>query len=195
MKRNIYKHEIELKNLQIKNKPKEEFRNLLEKVKYRGYEVEQLADGRKIVITKPGGKFTYGRIRREDFMVWVYNQNNKSLWLITHNDIKNDLKEKGEIDPEETIKIIDALERVYNGEETDEVLKTTKLNKPSGEPPEVLLKAYKWIWGQEDSNYPDGKGRAMSWEGWVKEKGQWIKTGEGIVDLREQLRENVERRQ
>jgi len=75
MKRNIYTHEIELINLKIKNRPREEFRKLLEKVKYRGYEVEQLVDGKKIVITKPGGKFVFGRVKREDFMVWVYNPN------------------------------------------------------------------------------------------------------------------------
>jgi len=26
----------------------------------------------------------------------------------------------------------------------------------------LLLKAYKWIWGQEDCNYPEGEGREMS---------------------------------
>lgn len=46
-KKNIYKHEIELTNLRIKNKPREEFRELLERIKYKGYEVEQLADGEK----------------------------------------------------------------------------------------------------------------------------------------------------
>lgn len=162
MKKNIYKHKIELANLQIKNRPREEFRNLLEEVKYRGYEVERLADGRKIVITKPGGKFTFGRIRREDFMVWVYNPNDSTLWLISHKDIYNDLKEKGKVNPEETIKIIDALERVFDGEEPDDVLQGTELNGLIGEPPEVLLKAYKWIWGQEDCNYPEGEGRDMS---------------------------------
>jgi hypothetical protein len=192
MKKNIYTHEIELSNLHIKNRPREEFRILLEKVKYRGYEVDQLSDRRKIVITKPGGKFTYGKIRREDFMVWVYNPNDSTLWLITHDDIKDDLKEKGDVEPKEAIKIIDALERVYNGEEPDEVLKTTRLNNLTGESTEVLLKAYKWIWGQEDCNYPYGKGRAMSWEGWKKERGQWIKTGDGIIDLRERLKKIME---
>jgi hypothetical protein len=188
-KRNIYEHEIELKDLKIKNRPREEFRKLLEEIKYRGYEVEQLVDGRKIIITKPGGKFTFGRIRREDFMVWVYDPRNSALWLISHKDIYKDLEEKGRANPHETIKIIDALERVYNGEEPDDVIKTIKLSNPIGEPPELLLKTYKWIWGQEDCNYPDGKGRAMSWEGWEKDKeGQWKKTGNGIVDLGKQLR-------
>lgn len=189
MKRNIYKHKIELKNLKIRNRPGEEFRKLLEKVKYRGYEVERLKDGRKIVITKPGGKRALGgMVKREDFMVWVYNPSDSTLWLISHKDIYNDLVEKGRLNPIETVRIIDALEKVFKGEEPDEVLKNTKLINPFGEPPELLLKAYKWIWGQEDCNYPDGKGRAISWEGWKKEKGQWIKTVEGIVDLREQLK-------
>jgi hypothetical protein len=162
MKKNIYKHGIELTNLQIKNKPREEFRRHLEEVKYRGYEVEQLTDGRKIVITKPGGKFIFGKVKREDFMVWVYNPNDSTLWLISHKDICNDLKEKGKVNSKETVKIIDALEKVFYGEEPDDVLKSTDLKTPAGEPPELLLKAYKWIWGQEDCNYPEGEGREMS---------------------------------
>ncbi len=177
MKRNIYTHEIELTDLEIKNRPREEFRHMLEKVKYRGYEVEKLLDGRKIVITKPGGKFVFGKIRREDFMVWVYNPADSTLWLISHKDIYNDLEGKGSIDTVETIRIIDALERVFNGEEPDDVLDDLKLNNPIGELPEVLMKAYKWIWGQEDCNYPDGQGRDMSMN--------------GIKALRDRLRSNV----
>lgn len=169
-KRNIYKHEIELQPLKIKNRPREEFRALFEKVKYRGYEVEQINDGRKIVITKPGGKFVFGHVRREDFMVWIYNPNDLSLWLISHKDIYSDLEKKGRIDSIETVKIIDALERVFNGEEPEDVLKSLKLNNPIGESPETLLKAYKWIWGQEDCNYPTGKGREISMEGIKKLK-------------------------
>ena len=39
-----------------------------------------------------------------------------------------------------------------------------ELHFDTGESPEALLKVYKWIWGQEDVNYPTGKGRNMSWE-------------------------------
>jgi len=110
MKKNLYTHEIELKNLKIKNRPREEFRKLLEKVMYRGYEVEQLADGRKIVITKPGGKFVYGKVKREDFMVWVYNPIDSTLWLISHKDIYSDLE-----DIEESVyKRINALKAQVN---------------------------------------------------------------------------------
>jgi len=163
-RKNIYTHTIDLKPLKIKNMPKEEFRKALEKVEYRGYEVEILKDGRKIVITKPGGKFTFGKIRREDFMVWVYNPVDSSLWLISHKDIQEDIKIKGQRDPAGTVKIIDALERVYNGEDPEDILQSIDLPNPEGEPPELILKAYKWIWGQEDCNYPEGEGRAMSWK-------------------------------
>jgi hypothetical protein len=165
LRKNIYTHEIELTNLKIKNRPREEFRQLLEGVKYRGYEVEQLADSRKIVITKPGGKFTFGRIKKEDFMVWIYNPKDSALWLISHKDIFTDIEEKGKVSSEAAVQIINALERVFNGEEPDEILESLQLNIPVGEPPEVLLKAYKWIWGQEDCNYPDGEGREMSMKG------------------------------
>ena len=182
MRKNIYTHKIELKNLKIKNKPREEFRILLEEVEYRGYEVESLAEGRKIVITKPGGKFVFGKVRREDFMVWVYNPHESTLWLISHKDIYNDLLEKGEKNPHGAIKVINMLEKVYNGEDPDDVLRQYKLDEPIlGEPPDLLLKAYKWIWGQEDCNYPEGQGRAMSWE--------------GIADLRNKLSSSPSERQ
>ena len=161
-KRNIYTHRIKLRKLTIANKPREEFRELLEQVNYLGYEVENIHDGRKIVITKPGGKFVFGSVKREDFMVWIYNPADSSLWLISHKDIYNDLLLKGDTDPKATIKIIDALESVCNGEEPNSVLDRMKLATLTGETPEVLLKVYKWIWGQEDCNYPNGEGREMS---------------------------------
>lgn len=191
-RKNIYTHEIDLKDLKIKNAPRDLFRKELEKIAYRGYEVEAISDGRKIIITKPGGKFIFGTIKREDFMVWIYDHDKKTLWLVSHKNIFEDLEEKGEKNPKDTIEIINALERVYNGEEPDDVLANVNLENPIGEPLEVLLKAYKWIWGQEDVNYPDGKGRAMSWEGIKKnDQGVWEKTGTGIVDLRTSLRQKL----
>lgn len=191
-KQNIYTHTIDLTNLSIKNAEKESFRKRLEEIAYRGYEVEQISDGRKIIITKPGGKLIFGSIKREDFMVWIYNSDQKTLWLISHKNILEDLEEKGSIDPKETLAIISALEKVYKGEDPEDVLKNVILKNPVGESPEVLLKAYKWIWGQEDVNYPDGKGRAMSWEGIKKnDKKEWEKTGHGISDLRESLKQSL----
>lgn len=72
---------------------------------------------------------------------------------------------KSQHDKKHTIKLLQAFEQVYLGKELDDVLQELKIATSLGEIPEVLLKAYKWIWGQEDVNYPTGKGRAMSWEG------------------------------
>jgi len=165
-KKNIYTHEIDLTPLTIKNQERDKFRQELEHIKYRGYEVEQLSDGRKIVITKPGGKFVFGTIKRDDFMVWIFQPGDNSLWLISHKNILDDLEEKGKISPADTIQIIDALERVFHGEDPDDILQQVKLKNPCKEEPEVLMKAYKWIWGQEDCNYPPPlQGRDMSMKG------------------------------
>ncbi len=165
-RKNIYSHEIDLTFLRIENQGREDFQRSLEAIKYRGYEVEQLKDGRKIVITKPGGKFVYGGIKRDDFMVWIYDAKDNSLWLISHRNILEDLQDKAVVSSIDTIRIIDGLERVFNGEDPDGILKHVKLRNPCGEDPEVLLKAYKWIWGQEDCNYPPPlKGRSMCMEG------------------------------
>jgi hypothetical protein len=163
-KKNIYTHQIDIEDLVLKNCPRNEFREKLERIRYKGYRVEKLSDGREIIVTKPGGKFTFGSIKREDFMVWVRDPNAQSLWLISHKNIFEDLENKGEKDRQETIRIIDALERVFFGEEPDDVLKSLNppLGNPGGEVPETLMKAYKWIWGQEDCNYPNGEGREMS---------------------------------
>ena len=161
-RRNIYQHSIDLKPLKIPNAPRDEFRKRLEKIPYRGYEVEQISDGRKIVIAKPGGKRVYGQTKKkEDFFVFVYEP---TLWQITHKQIYEDIKAKADHDPELGLLVIKCLERVYRGEEPDDILSETggfEQDVP-GEPVELLLKAYKWIWGQEDVNYPSGKGRDMS---------------------------------
>lgn len=164
-RRNIYKHSIDLKQLKIENTEPNEFAKRLEEVPYRGYEVESIIDGRKIVIVKPGGKQAWGKMRKEDFFVFIYNPSEQSLWQITHKQIHEDLKEKAKADKDATVEILKAFERVYYGEDPDDILKSLVLNNPTGENPEALLKAYKWIWGQEDLNYPTGQGRAMSWKG------------------------------
>jgi len=190
-RRNIYTHTIDLKKLTIKNAEQEEFIKKLEKIPYRGYEVEDISGGRKIVIVKPGGKQSFGRIRKEDFFVFIYCPQKQTLWQITHKQIYNDLLEESQKNPLNTIKILEAFEKVYNGEDPDELLSKYSLPNPCGENPEALLKAYKWIWGQEDVNYPTGKGRAMSWEGWERRENKWVKTGMGLKDLLNQLKNRI----
>jgi hypothetical protein len=188
-RRNIYTHGIDLKKLLVKNAPSKEFASAIEKIPYRGYEVEDISDGRKIVIVKPGGKQAWGRINKEDFFVFIYNPKDQTLWQISHGQIYDYLAEKSQHDQREAIELIKAFERVYNGEEPDDVLKTMNSQTSKDYDAEALLKAYKWIWGQEDVNYPTGKGRAMSWEGWGWDKVQkkLVKTGTGLKDLLDRL--------
>jgi hypothetical protein len=164
--KNYYKHTIDLKKLTIRNDSRENFAQKLEDIEYRGYEVEQLADGRKIVITKPGGKSVYGRPRKDDFLVFIFQPNENGLWQITHKQILYDLYSKSEESPVETLKLINLLKRTLDGgEPSDFIQEINSLKFQNGEMPEALIKAYKWIWGQEDVNYPNGEGRKMSWEG------------------------------
>jgi len=153
-----------LKTLKILNAPRGDFRKRLEGIPYRGYEVEQLSDGRKIVIAKPGGKSVHGQPKKEDFFVWVYNPIEGTLWQITHKQIYEDLKVKENKDKSITLKVIKYLKRVHRGEEPEKILSDANTGDVPGEPIEVLLKSYKWIWGQKDVNYPNGQGRDMSME-------------------------------
>lgn len=163
--KNYYKHTIDLKKLEIRNDTRENFIQKLEEIKYRGYDVEQLADGRKIVITKPGGKSVYGRPKKEDFLVFIFKPKENGLWQITHKQILNDLYLKSQESATNTLKLIDLLERTLEGEKPNDFInEINSLQFDNGENSETLIKVYKWIWGQEDVNYPNGEGRKMSWK-------------------------------
>lgn len=129
MAKNLFNHNVQLIPLNIKNAEQNTFRMELMNVPYLLYEVETLSTGEKIVINKPGGKRSWGRLSRNDFMVFIYSPDNEGLWLISHPEILEDLKLKYQADKKET---------------------------------EKLLKVYKWIWGQEDCNYPTAEGRWLS---------------------------------
>lgn len=164
MEKNIYQHIIDLMKIEIKNSNKDEFAKKLIDLPYRGYEVETLLNGNKIVITKPGGKSVYGKPKKEDFLVFIYNPSENTLWQISHKQIFNDISEKANANKLETIQLINLLERTLKGEEPNDIIQEiSNLNFTNGETPETLIKAYKWIWGQEDVNYPNGEGRLMSW--------------------------------
>ena len=164
MAKNVYSHTIDLKKLNIRNAPREEFAEKVIAIEYRGYEVEQCDDGRKIVITKPGGKSVFGRPKKEDILVFIFDPSDNSLWQISHQQILDDVTAKCEENPAEGKKLIALLERTLKGEEpNDFIVDIRTLSFQSGEKSEELIKAYKWIWGQEDVNYPNGEGRFMSW--------------------------------
>ncbi len=162
--KNKYNHSIDLKKLQIRNMERNAFAQAIIDIDYRGYEVEQLGDGRRIVITKPGGKKAFGRAYKEDIMVFVFDPADESLWQISHKQIIEDVRAKIAKDKAQGKLLLSLFERTYNGEEPEDFIGDIRsLTFTSGESPEVLIKAYKWIWGQEDVNYPTKEGRALSW--------------------------------
>jgi len=105
--------------------------------------VEDIADGKKVVLVKPGGKQAWGYMRKEDFFVFVYSPLEQTLRQITHKQILEGLNQKALADRDATIESLKAFERVYKGEDADDVLQFVPLNNPVGENPESLLKAYK----------------------------------------------------
>lgn len=183
--RNKYINEIELLRKRIKNSPNDFIENI-KQLPWRGYQVESLKDGRKIVIVKPGGKRPRKK-ERHDFLVLVKDKGKKELWQLKHNQLYEDLLEKVKANTKNAKKILVALEKVYNGAEPNEVLRKLKVDKLPGEPADLILKAYKWIWAQEDINYPPPKfkGRAFSFEGWKYdyEAKRLYKTRKGIIHL------------
>ena len=162
--KNKYSHAIDLKKINIRNMERKDFAQAIIDIEYRGYEVEQLGDGRKLAITKPGGKKAYGRPYKEDIMVFIYDPSDNSLWQISHDQIIEDVRGKIIENPEQGKQLLEFFAKTYQGEEPEDFIEDIrKLKFKSGEEPEALIKAYKWIWGQEDVNYPTREGRALSW--------------------------------
>ena len=156
---------VRFEKLTIKNGPPNEFREKVLQLPQLGYEVETLKDGRKIAVTKPGGKGA------DDIMVWVYEGARGASWRPSHKQIYRDMEHKISFDRKKGLALLEALERVYRGEDPEDILNEKPRvgeNLP-GLPADLILKAYKWIWVQEDCNYPPPrfKGRKMSMEGLI----------------------------
>lgn len=159
---NIFKYPVNLVPLDIENKEPSAFRDELYDIPYLLYEVERVSNGDIIAINKPGGKRNFGRLSRDDFMVFIYNPSDSSLWLISHGEISDDIAIKYDSNRVQTERLLKGLYKVCCGDEPDFVIRRLGLRDTVGIPVETLLKAYKWIWGQEDCNYPKKAGRWMS---------------------------------
>ena len=129
MKKTIINHDVKLYQLDIKNKEREQFRADLNNIPYLLYEVETLKNGEKIVINKPGGKRNFGRLAQNDLMVFIYSPTECELWLISHDEILEDLKRKYDINREETIKLIRSLKDVCEGMEPIEAMKKNNVRR------------------------------------------------------------------
>jgi len=166
-----FTYKVNLQRLCIPNQEQNSFRDTLNNVPYLLYEVEQLANGDKIVVNKPGGKRNFGKLSRNDFMVFIYRPEDESLWLISHKEILEDLQAKNAQAPDTILGLVSALFWVCSGEEPNTVMEHLKPRSAIGLPCETVLKVYKWIWGQEDCNYPKGEGRWLSMNGILSQFG------------------------
>lgn len=164
MMNKIFKYKVNLLPLDIPNAPQDIFRAELNGIPYLLYQVEEMKNGSVIAINKPGGKRNFGKLSRDDFMVFIFDPYEESLWLISHDDISDDISEKYAYDEEEAFLLVKGLYKVCCGEEPDDVIAELGLQNTVGIDVETILKVYKWIWGQEDCNYPTQKGRWLSME-------------------------------
>lgn len=168
---NKFEYNVKLVPLTLSNKDQNAFRDELNNIPYLLYEVEKLSSGEIIAINKPGGKRNFGRLSRNDFMVFIYTPRENTLWLISHKELLEDLEEKFAQDEMQAILLIKGLYHVCCGEEPDNVIAKLQLKDTVGIPVETILKVYKWIWGQEDCNYPTKQGRWLSMNGLLERFG------------------------
>lgn len=157
-----FRYDAHLVVLNVPNSEQERFRKRLLDIPYLLYEVETLSNGDKIVINKPGGKRSFGRLCRDDFMVFIYHLSDNTLWLISHAELYDDIMRKKDYDLDKALEIVHGLYLTCCGQEPNEVITNLGLTNLVGLPIETILKVYKWIWGQEDCNYPTKQGRWLS---------------------------------
>ncbi len=162
MANKAFRHDVHLVPLNVPNSEQENFRNRLLEIPYLLYEVETLSNGDKIVINKPGGKRSFGRLCREDFMVFICHLSDNTLWLISHAELFEDIMRKRDYDYNKSLELVHGLYLTCCGQEPDNVISHLGLSDTVGLPIETVLKVYKWIWGQEDCNYPTKQGRWLS---------------------------------
>lgn len=167
-----FRYDAQLVVLNVPNSEQESFRKRLLDIPYLLYEVETLSNGDKIVINKPGGKRNFGRLCRDDFMVFIYHISDNTLWLISHAELFNDIMRKKDFDYNAALEIIRGLYLICCGQEPSEVVTNLTFPNIVGLPVETIFKVYKWIWGQEDCNYPTKQGRWLSMDAILKAFGK-----------------------
>ncbi|MBR6609021.1 MAG: glutamyl-tRNA amidotransferase, partial [Oscillospiraceae bacterium] len=73
MMNKIFKYKANLVPLDIPNAPQDIFRAELNDIPYLLYQVEEMKNGNVIAINKPGGKRNFGKLSRDDFMVFIFD--------------------------------------------------------------------------------------------------------------------------
>ena len=120
------------------------------------YFVERLSDGRKVYLKRP--TFLNKGI---DFQVWVEKFDGEKDGRPSHKDIFGDIELKKNENPENIKKLVSAIDRVWNCEEPDKVLKDLDFEYKKGFSMEMLLKILKWLFIEQDITYWNYDGRIM----------------------------------
>src|SRR3989344_1159533 len=120
------------------------------------YFVETLKDGRKLYLLRP--TFLNKGI---DFQVWVEKFDNIDDKRPSHKDVFSDLKLKKKENVNDFSQLIVAIEKIWNCEEPDSVLKELQFSYKKGLNVELLLKILKWLFIEQDITYWNYDGRTM----------------------------------
>ena len=120
------------------------------------YFVEKLEDGRRIYLKRP--TFLNKGI---DFQVWVEKFDGGEDGRPSHQNIFKDIKLKNNENPKNTQKLLMMIDRIWNCEEPDKVLKDIDFKYQNGLSIEMLLKILKWLFIEQDITYWNYDGRTM----------------------------------
>lgn len=118
------------------------------------YFVEHIQDGRRVYLLRP--TFLNKGI---DFQVWVEKMDGKDDKRPSHQDVFKDLQLKQNENPKEIPELVKAIDRVWNCEEPDHVLRKFSPNFKKGFEVELLLKILKWLFIEQDITYWNYTGR------------------------------------
>jgi hypothetical protein len=122
------------------------------------YNVETLVDGRRIYLTRPAylKKGFDFRINVESTVFLTGREYPK------HDDIFDDLKLKRQKNPAMVKRLHQALERVYNCEDPEDILpEYSDMKFNEGHPTDLLLKVIKWFLIEQDIRDWNYSGRLM----------------------------------
>ncbi len=120
------------------------------------YNVEKTSAGTRIFLIRPA-HLNKGM----DFTVWIEKLNNGKDKRPSHKDIFNDLDIKKEENQKKFILLLQAIDKVWDCDEPDNILKDTNLSFKNGFSVELLLKTLKWLFIEQDVTYWNYSGRAM----------------------------------
>lgn len=127
------------------------------------YYVERLSDGRRIFLSRPA--FMHNGF---DFVVRVEGMNfareGRRRDAPSHEDMFLDLQEKKEQSLDGYKRLYALLRQVYTCQDvSDDIMRGVQINV--GMPAEMILKAFKWLFIEQEIRYWNYSGRDMLWQG------------------------------